>query len=240
MLLAGLVLLGPGLAGVPTAAQTPVAGEVRQLVTFSFLPGAAGDAMEAYREQAIPLYRRNEAMLSFRGFREVESPIALDLIVVSSFVGMSGMDASNEALRGLATEAGTSIGAIYGGLAAMSTGHTDQFVEMLPTLGRGDPSATRLTALVWIRVPPGESRAFEDALGALLASDDPQAPPSATGRFLVSDGWDYLQFVGFESLGDFQEYRTSLDRSPAGRRLAGLTAERRDVIVANVPVLSVR
>lgn len=44
--------------------------------------------MTAFRDHAIPLYRRDEAMLSFRAFREIESPVALDLIVVSAFRGM--------------------------------------------------------------------------------------------------------------------------------------------------------
>lgn len=230
-----------GLGAGALAAQTPVESEVRQIVTFSFLPGRMGEAIGAYRERAVPLYERNEAMLSFRAFREVESSIPLDLMVVSAFHGMAGMDRSNTTLRELATAVGTSIGAIYGELGALSSGHTDQFVEMLPALGSGDPSATRLTAFVWYRVLPGRSAEFEDALATEISPlEEASGVPSATGRFLVSDGWDYLRFLGFDSLGDYQEYWTSFGAHPGHSRLSALTTERREVIVASVPEMAVR
>lgn len=240
LMCSGLVVLGALIGPQRTVAQFPVEAEVRQIVTFSFLPGASGDALEAYRELAIPLYEEDDAMLSFRGFREVESPVPLDLIVVSAFLGMSGMDRSNAALRDIAADAGTSIGAVYGRIGSLSSGHTDQFVEMLPTLGSGDPSAARLTAFVWYRVLPGEGAMFEDAMGALLGSDGGLSTPSATGRFLVSDGWHYLRILGFDSLAGYQEYRTWNAGLPAQARIERLTVTRRDVIVANVPELSVR
>ena len=237
----GLLVVGSMAGPVNVGAQRPVASEVRQIVTFSFLPGASGEALAAYRELAVPLYEADDAMLSFRGFREVESPVSLDLIVVSSFLGMSGMDRSNAALRSIAEEAGTSIGAIYGRIGALSSGHTDQFVEMLPHLGSGDPSASKLTAFVWYRVPPGGGVAFEDALGALIDQQDGHAStPSATGRFLVSDGWHYLRFLGFDSLGAYQAYRDANRGLTAHGRVDALTVARREVIVANVPGLSVR
>ena len=237
----GLLILASFVAPRAANAQRPVVSEVRQIVTFAFQPGASGDALAAYRELAVPLYEADEAMLSFRGFREVESPVSLDLIVVSSFLGMSGMDRSNAALRSIAEEAGTSIGAIYGRIGALSTGHTDEFVEMLPGLGSGDPSASRLTAFVWYRVPPGDGVAFEDALGALIDQQGgDSSAPSATGRFLVSDGWHYLRILGFDSLGAYQAYRTTNGALPAHGRVDALTVARRDVIVANVPGLSVR
>ena len=52
------------------------------------------EAIALFRDRALPLYERNEPMLSFRGLREVESPEPLDLIVVSAFRGMAGMDES--------------------------------------------------------------------------------------------------------------------------------------------------
>lgn len=229
--------LGAGALG----AQAPVESEVRQLVTFTFLPGRAGDALSAYRDQAVPLYEANDALLSFRGFREVESPVPLDLIVVSAFEGMHGMDRSNERLRELAAEAGTSIGAIYGGLGALSSSHTDQFVEMVPALGSGDPSARRLTALVWYRIEPGQAPAFEAALGGSVSPwEVAKGIPAATGRFLVSDGWQYLRFVGFDSLGAYQEYWTRLADVAGYERLTSATLARREVIVASMPEMAVR
>lgn len=234
-----LVLIGAGAVGV--SAQVPVESEVRQIVTFSFVPGSSAEALGVFRDQAIPLYEQDEAMLSFRGFREVESPIPLDLIVVSAFEGMAGMDDSNAALRALAEEAGSSIGAIYGRIGALSSGHTDQFVEMIPPLGTGDPSSRRLTAFVWYRVLPGQARAFERALEtAIVPWEEATGVPSATGRFLVSDGWTYLRFLGFDSLGEYQDYWSRVAAEADHGRIEDLTAERREVIVASVEELSVR
>ena len=235
-----LALLAGGAAPATSAvAQMPVEGEVRQIVTFSFLPARSAEALDLYRERALPLYRADEAMLSFRAFREVESPVPLDLMVVSSFQGMAGMDRSNERLRELAAEDGSSIGAIYGAIGALSSSHTDQFVAMLPALGSGDPASRRLTAFVWYRVEPGRADAFERALAsAVVPREAGSGTPSATGRFLVSDGWDYLRVLGFDSLGDYQAYW--IDPAGGAGALAGLTAERRQVIVTGVRELSVR
>ena len=235
----GVSCIGAGAGGL--AAQVPVESEVRQIVTFSFLSGTSAEALAVFRDQAIPLYQQDEAMLSFRGFREVESPIPLDLIVVSAFAGTAGMDDSNARLRMLAEEAGSSMGAIYGGIGALSSGHMDQFVEMLPPLGTGDPSSRRLTAFVWYRVLPGQAGAFERALETTTVPwERATGIPSATGRFLVSDGWHYLRFLAFDSLGDYQSYWSEAGAEAGLARIDGLTAERREVIVASVPELSVR
>ncbi len=215
--------------------------EVRQIVTFSFLPGKAAEALTVFREQAVPLYRADRAMLNFRGFREVESPVPMDLMVVSGFEGMAGMDRSNAELRALAAEAGTGIGAIYGSIASLSTGHTDEFVEMLPDLGTGDPSSLRLTVFVWYRLSPGEAETFERTLeSTIVPRERSLGTASATGRFLVSDGWHYLRLLAFDSLGAYQVYRDRIERTPGYRTLAGVVAERREVIVASVSELSVR
>jgi hypothetical protein len=214
---------------------------VRQLVTFRFLPGGFDDAMAVYLEQALPLYRRDSAMRSFRGLREVESPIPLDLVVVSSFANMGAMDESNAALRRLATEAGSSIGAIYGAISEVSEHHDDQFVEMRRELSTGDPAAHRLVALVWYRTLPGEQDNFERHLADdVVAWERRNGIASETGRFLVSDGWTHLRFLGFDSLGDYQEYWNGLDDVGGHGYIESLTAVRREVILAPVPELSVR
>ena len=223
------------------SAQAPAAGEVRQIVTFSFLPGKATEALAYYRDRVVPLYARDPALRSFRGFREVESPVPLDLIVVSAFRGMAGMDTSSATLRALAREAGTGIGALYGDIAALSTGHTDQFVEMLPALGTGDPASRRLTAFVWYRLTPGQAGAFEQTLAqAVVPWEAAQNVPSATGRFLLSDGWHYLRLLAFDTLGDYHAYWKGAGGAAGHDRLEGLTAARRTVLVASVPALSVR
>ena len=242
-LVAGLVL-GTGLPAVAAfaapaslAAQAARPGEVRQLVTFRFLPGRSAEATRVFAEQAVPLYERNAAMRSFRGLREVESPVPLDLVVISSFDGMAGMDASNEALRALAVSAGSSIGAIYGGIAALSQGHTDEFVSMLPELGGGDPVAERLVALVRYRAVPGAEARLEGALREVAAWERARGVPASTGRFLVSDGWTHLRVLGFPSLGAYQAY---VDAVRERGYLTGVVALRREVILAPVPELAVR
>lgn len=239
VLLIAAVLWLPGTGSARgQAAATP---EVRQIVTFSFQPGKTAEAMALFRDQALPLYEADTSMLTFRAFREVESPRPLDLMVVSTFAGMAGMDRSNASLRELAAAAGSSIGAIYGGIAALSTGHTDQFVEMLPALGTGDPSAQRLTAFIWYQVAPGQGEAFEAALEATVAPWEQAAGiASATGRFLLSDGWHYLRMVGFRALGAYQQYWHDLARQPGYDRVPAVTVRRSEVIVAAVQALSVR
>lgn len=221
-------------------AQIPFDGEVRQLVTFRFLPGRSGDAMQLYAEQAVPLYQAGSAMRSFRGLREVESPIPLDLVVVSSFAGMAGMDDSNAELSGLAAESGTSIGAIYGAIGALSSSHDDQFVAMLPPLGSGDPTAARLVALVWYQTLAGEQEQFERSLKDVVEWEAENGVRASTGRFLISEGWTHLRFLGFESLADYQSYWESVSGAGPHGYLDGLTAQRREVILALVPELTVR
>jgi hypothetical protein len=237
----GATLLATTLTpSAPLVAQTPFEGEVRQLVTFRFLPGRSADALQIYTEEAIPLYQAVSAMRSFRGLREVESPVPLDLVVVSSFDGMGGMDRSNQELRAWAAEAGTSIGAIYGSIGALSTSHDDQFVEMLPALGQGDPLAERLVGLVWYRTLPGAQSRFERALEEVAAWEVENGIVASTGRVILSDGWTHLRFLGFESLEAYQSYWEGVRQESGFDRLDEMTAHRRQVILAPVPELAVR
>ena len=239
--LAALALAVPAAcAPAHGAAQTPVEGEVRQLVTFRFLPGRSGEGLEILRERAVPFYDNDDAMLSFRAFREIESSVPLDLIVVRGFRGMRGMDTSGERLRELATEQGTSMGAFYERMGAILAGHTDEFVEMLPGFGTGDPSATPRTALVWYRVAPGSGEEFERALAGVVAWETDEGLPTSSGRFLLSDGWHYLRFLGFESLGDYQDYWAGVRTVAAHESVEQLTVLRREVIVSSVSDLAIR
>ena len=229
------------LGGAQAEGQATPLPEVRQLVTFKFQPGKTGEAIALFRERALPLYERNEPMLSFRGFREVESPEPLDLIVVSAFRGMAGMDESNAALRAEAERSGASVGAIYGDIGALSTSHHDQFVEMLAPLSNGDPTTERLVALVSYQLLPGEGPAFERAMrSAIVEWEKAAGVPSATGRFLISDGWHYLRFIGFDSLGDYHDYWSRLGSEAGYSAIDRLTVRRKEIVVAPVPELAVR
>ena len=222
------------------SAQAPTDGEVRQLVSFTFLPGRSADALTLYRERAVPLYREDEHLISFRAFREAESPVPVDLVIVRAFDGLAGMDRSGERLREVAAEQGTSVGGLYGEIAALSTGHTDEFVEMLPELGGGDPSVSRLSVFVRLRLSPrGRAEAVE-ALRTLAAWERDEGIAVSTGRFLIADGWDYLRVLGFESLGDFQVYLERVRDAPGHAALDALVAERRVMVLPAVRGLAIR
>ncbi len=218
------------------------ADDVLQLVTFNFLPGKAGEALALYRDQAVPLYRQNADMVSFRAFREVESPVPLDLVVVSRFRGMKGMDASNGALRELASLAGTSIGALYGAISNLSAGHTDEFVTLIPGLGTGSAlDGQRLTAFIRYQVVPGAQERFERVLHEQVAPWETRTGVvSETGRFLVSDGWHYLRLVSFGSLDEYETWWRAVHRLEGYRDLEAVIAREQQIILALTPDLSVR
>jgi hypothetical protein len=235
-LLLGAAAAGTG-AGAEGRGQAPVASEVRQLVTFTFRPGRSGEAQAIYRDEALPLYASDAAMLSFRAFREVESSIPIDLIIVRGFEGMAGMDESNANLHA----PGVGLGAIYGKLGAMTASHTDQFIEMLPALGTGDAASLRLTAFTWYRVAPGQGAAFEQLLeSAIVPWEAASDVDSSTGRFLISDGWDYLRMVAFASLSEYEAYRRGLRGMPTHDRFSAMIAAQRQAVVASIPELSIR
>jgi len=230
------VLVSLGLAG-PRAAwgQIPEVGEVRQIVTLSFVPGRGEEGLAAFEELAVPLYERDPAMVTFRGFSEVESSIPLDLVVVSSFDGLAAMDDSNRFLGG------EGIGAFYERIGPVLAHHTDQFVEMLPELGRGDPSFSPRTLLVWYRVGPGQGEAFESALrDVALPVEAATGVPSQTGRFLLGNGWHYLRFLGLPSLGGYEAYWRGLRAEADYARMADLIVATREVMLRGVEGLFVR
>ena len=128
---AALFLAG---AALPLTAQSPTQrSDVRQIVTFQFVPGMTDSATAVYRRELLPAYRADTAMRRFRAYAEAESPEPLDLIVISHFDGMAGMDASNATLRTL-KPGGRSVFQWYGVLSGITQRHHDQFVEMLPAL----------------------------------------------------------------------------------------------------------
>ena len=224
----------------PAAAQAPVEGEVRQIVTFAFQPGRSGEALAIYRDEVLPLYREDEALLSFRAFRELESPVPMDLAIVRAFEGMAGMDASGASLRSAAERAQTSVGALYGRISALSVGHTDEFVAFGPGCGEGDPSASRITAFVRLRAVPGERAALERVLHAVARLDAELGVASTSGRFLIASEWDVLRLVGFDDLGAVQDYLEALDRHPVGQTLSRLTAARSVALLGSIPEFAIR
>jgi hypothetical protein len=223
------------LASLPA---TLAAQEVRQIVTFLFQPGQGAEAQRIYAERLRPLYEGNPAMRRVRGYREIESPVPLDLIIVSSFAGMAGMEASNEHLR-RAPAGERSAFEWYGTLAGMTQHHHDQLVEMMPALSdSASPDAGQLTVFEYYRVAPGLHGRFELQLQDQRRRErrDRLYAWSETGRLLVSDGWDYLRIFGLASLADWERYRLATRQGPAD----ALVAARRTIIVRGVPAIAVR
>ena len=232
-------LLAP-LSAQYTAATT--GGEVRQIVTFHFQPGRSADAFTIYEKQLKPIYSEVAPLRRFRGYREAESPEPLDLVVVSSYDGMAGMDAANEALR-RPNATGQSALTLYGVLSGMTQSHHDQFVEMLPALSDSVTAAADLTVFEYIRVVPGAQQRFPTLLFTFIRPFERERGLyawSESGRMLVSDGWDFVRIYGIRSLGEWQRYRERMRNSPRGAELDAMISARKTIILRRDARLSVR
>jgi hypothetical protein len=217
--------------------------EVRQVVTFRFLPGKSTEAIGIFRAEAIPLYQANEPMLRFRAYREVESPEPLDLVVVSSFRGLAGMDGSNRVLAEEAARRGTRVGEIYGRISDASDGHRDELVEMDAGLSFGDVDGAGLVVLIRMRLAPGRRKDFEALLRERLVPWEKESRlivGSDSGRYLLSDGFDFFRIVGIENLAGWQRYLEAARGAPFVSELDSWIAESRQVILAPVRELFVR
>jgi hypothetical protein len=219
------------------------ASEVRQIVSFRFLPGKTAEAIQVFRDEARPLYQASSPMLRFRAYREVESPEPLDLVVVSSFRGMEGMDASNRSLAEEAARRGTGISDIYGKIAAWSDGHRDEFVEIDPRFSWGDVDGAELAVLLRQRLAPGRRSDYEKLLRERIAPWEKEhrlASGSESGPFLLSNGFDFFRILGISNLGDWQRYLEELRRAPFAGEIERWIAGSTEVILAPVRELSVR
>ena len=246
-LLLGVVLqAGTVRAQDPQRANVPPTAEVRQLVTFLFAPGRAEEARLIYEKSLRPLYSAQTQLLRFRAYHETESPEPLDLIVVSSYAGMAGMDAASSGLRRPGADGITAL-QWYGTLSAMTQSHHDEFVLMLPGLGDSRAAAAdttaSLTVFEYVRVTPGSQAAFERLLETRLRPFEQANTPlrwSETGRLLVGDGWDYVRSFGVRSLADWQAYRIALWQGSIWPALGPLIVAQKTIIVRNDPRLGVR
>lgn len=235
--LAVVVALIPGAAVAQT--RTP---EVRQIVTFLWQPGQGDAADRIYREDLRPLYGNLPDLLRFRGYHEVESPEPLDLIVVSSYRGMAGMDSANQALRRPGPSGRTAL-SFYGTLSGMTQYHHDQFAEMIAALSDSAPAGERLVVFEYLRLAPGSGPDFERLLARRirpLERAESLVVWAETGRMLVSDGWDYVRIFGIRSLGDWHRYRVRLGPEGAGTDFARMIVARKTIIVRAAPDLGVR
>jgi hypothetical protein len=219
------------------------APEVRQLVYFDFLPGKTEEAIRLFRAEALPLYVENDPMLRFRAYREAESPEPVDLVVVSSFRGMAGMDRSNRALGEEAAKRGSTVGEIYGRIGALSERHRDEFVEIDPALSWGEVSGASLVAFVSLRLAPGKKEVYARILRDEVVPWEKRAGIAAGGEggaYLVSDGLAFFRLLCLSSLDDWHRYVTEARKQPFALELDGSVAAERVMLLAPVPELSVR
>jgi hypothetical protein len=218
------------------------APEVRQIVTFLFQPGRSSEATTIYEKQLRPIYSAVPALRRFRAYHEAESPEPLDLVVVSSYTGMAGMDSANAALR-RPSPTGQSAFALYGLLSGMTQSHHDQFIEIMPAVSDAAADTSSLTVFEYIRVAPGMHTDFETRLRTLIRASEHDAQLydwSETGRVLVSDGWDYIRMFGIRSLADWHRYQRYAQGSAMRDAFALTVAARKTIILRNDPRLSVR
>ena len=235
---------GAQVRRAPSGGASPklVQAEVRQIVTFLFAPGKSAEAMAIYEQQLVPIYSDVASLLRFRGFREAESPEPLDLVVVSSYRGMSGMDAANESLRRVGAS-GQSAFTLYGALSALTQTHHDQFVELIASLSDTAAIVGGLTVFEYTRVAPGAHARFEAQLANHVRPFERAEHLlqwSESGRMLVSDGWDYLRIFGVRSLGDWQHYLQATRGASFQRELSSLVVTRKTLLLRLDPRLSVR
>ena len=239
-------VLAAGVTERHVAAQTPVESrEVRQLVTFRFLPGQTRAALDVYRTGILPIYRGVESMRTVRLLGEVESPEPLDLMVVTHYADMAGMDRANQAMRALPPD-GPTIGQLYQQVADLSLGHHDQFVEVIsPPVSAGTPDGL-LEVLEFVRVSAGSHGAFERQMLQIVhpwEEDQPLrsvVPRTETARFLVADGWDYLRTYAVRDLAAWQAYSAARARHPAVYAANRLIEQRKTMILRELPELRVR
>lgn len=230
----------------PSAAQLPAEPrEVRQLVTFRFLPGQTRAALDLYRAFLVPIYREIEPMRTVRLFAEVESPEPLDLVVVTHFADMAGMDRANRLLRQLPGDR-PPIGELYRQVADLSLGHHDQFVEVIsPPAIAGTPDGL-LEVLEFLRVSAGAGAGFERQMLGVVHPWEQETPMrdilvrSETARFLVGDGWDYLRTYGVRDLAAWQAYAAARARHPAVFAANRVIEARKTIILREIPDLRVR
>lgn len=219
--------------------------EVRQLVTFQFLPGQTGAALDLYRNGLMPIYRVIEAMRTVRAFAEVESPERLDLMVVTHFADMAGMDRANRELRSLPPD-GPSIAELYQQVANLSLGHHDQFVEVISPPSIAPSPDGLLEVLEFVRLRAGAGGLFERQMLDVVHPWEQESPirdvivRSETARFLIADGWDYLRTYAVRDLAAWQVYTTARARHPASFTAQSAIEQRKTMILREIPGLRVR
>ncbi len=242
-----VVAIGLAACGAAVVWAQPLieSREVRQLVTFRFLPGQSRAALALYRLHLAPIYREVEPMRHVRAFSEVESPEPLDLMVVTHYADMAAMDRANRDLRRSWPDH-PPVFDLYRQVSDLSLGHHDQFVEVIsPPVVPASPDGL-LEVLEFLRLTPGAAGAFERETLATVHPWEQEADMrtivarSETARFLVADGWDYLRTYAVRDLAAWQAYSAARARHPAVGQVQRLVATRKTLILREISDLRVR
>ncbi|MEZ5294513.1 MAG: hypothetical protein R2745_25760 [Vicinamibacterales bacterium] len=239
------VAAAPGPDARAAAQALAESRELRQLVTFRFLPGQTEPAVDLYRSQVVPIYRQADDIKTVRFLGEVESPEPLDLVVVTHYADMAAMDRANRALASRVDDP-VPIGRLYRQLSDLSFGHHDQFVEVLTPPALAAVPDRMLDVLEFIRVAPGMGATFERmTLGAVHAWEQETSirelvPRTETARFLIADGWDYLRTYAVADLAAWQAYTTARSRHPVTTSAARFVDARKTMVLREMPDLRVR
>jgi hypothetical protein len=230
------------LAPASPAAQG-AAREVRQIVTFRYPPAGLQQALQIYEQQLLPIYRDLPSLARFRGFREVESPEPLDLVVVSTYRDMAGMDRANDEMRRV-SRPGPGVPSLYRRLSELGTGHHDQFVEMLYTASPDPGVPEWLEVFEYLRVVPDGGGGLEQVLATSVVAWEHAGPAallsSETGRLIVSDGWDYLRLYRVRNLAGWQAYLHARREQDWATDLERHVARRKVIILREATELRVR
>ncbi len=219
--------------------------EVRQLVTFKFLPGQSRAALDLYRVHLAPIYREVEPMRHVRAFSEVESPEPLDLMVVTHYADLAAMDRANRDLRRPWPDH-PPVFELYRQVSDLSLGHHDQFVEVISAPVIPATPDGRLEVFEFLRLAPGSAGFFEREMLATVHPWEQQTEMrdivvrSETARFLVSDGWDYLRTYAVRDLAAWQAYSAARARNPATDHVQRMVSARKTLILREIPDLRVR
>ena len=242
---AALALATVWVAADVSARQLAQSREVRQLVTFRFLPGQSRAVLDLYRSHLAPIYREVEPMRHVRGFSEVESPEPLDLMIVTHYADLAAMDRANRDLRRPWPDH-PPVFELYRQVSDLSLGHHDQFVEVIsPPVFPATPDGL-LEVFEFLRLTPGSAGAFEREMLATVHPWEQHIEMrdivvrSETARFLVSDGWDYLRTYAVRDLASWQTYSAARARNPAGYQAQRLVSARKTMILREIPDLRVR
>ncbi|MGE3274611.1 MAG: hypothetical protein AB7O67_05835 [Vicinamibacterales bacterium] len=233
------------LGAVPAAQDQGLVGEIRQIVSFHLSPGSLVQVEQIYRQQLLPIYEGITPLLRLRAYHEAESPEPVDLVIVSAYRDMAGMDQANDMLRRPA-RGGLSPLRFYDQISRHTVAHTDQFVEMRPRLS--DPVSDQepppeITVFEYVQLVPAAHDAYEELLAGRVRDfekDEALYAWSETGRLIVADGWDYLRTYGLRSLADWQEYQGRIRAAEFGPDLAGITMRKKTLVLRRAPEMSVR